>query len=129
MADSNIEWTDKTWNPTRGCAIVSPGCVRCYAMKQAHRFSGPGKAYHGLTKLVERSGPQWWTGKVVTVGRTKPWSHAVEWRPGRLTLTPDAAAAIRRRRDEGALLRTIASEFGILTTHAHRLCAETGGGM
>lgn len=66
-ATSKIEWTDKTWNPTRGCSIVSPGCVNCYAMKQAHRFSGPGKAYEGLTKRTDRSGPQW-TGKVVTVG-------------------------------------------------------------
>jgi protein gp37 len=38
--DSSIEWTDKTWNPTRGCSCVSPGCTRCYAMKIAARFSG-----------------------------------------------------------------------------------------
>jgi protein gp37 len=31
-------------------------------MKQAHRFSGPGKAYEGLTKLT-KAGPQW-TGQV-----------------------------------------------------------------
>lgn len=65
-AISTIEWTDRTWNPVRGCEIVSPGCVNCYAMKQAHRFSGPGKPYEGLTKLTERSGPQW-TGMVRTV--------------------------------------------------------------
>ena len=34
-------------------------------MKQGHRFSAPGKAYAGLTK-VTKAGPQW-TGKVVTV--------------------------------------------------------------
>jgi hypothetical protein len=34
-------------------------------MKQAHRFSGPGKAYAGLTKLT-KAGPQW-TGVVRTV--------------------------------------------------------------
>jgi protein gp37 len=62
---TNIEWTDRTWNPTRGCSIVSPGCVNCYAMKQAHRFSGPSGTYEGLTKLTS-AGPQW-TGKVVTV--------------------------------------------------------------
>lgn len=69
---SAIEWTDATWNPTRGCSIVSPGCVNCYAMKQAHRFSYlreakghllPVKgAYHGLTKQTS-AGPQW-TGVV-----------------------------------------------------------------
>jgi protein gp37 len=27
---SAIEWTDATWNPTTGCAKVSPGCAHCY---------------------------------------------------------------------------------------------------
>lgn len=61
---TTIEWTNETWNPLRGCSVVSPGCANCYAMKQAHRFSGPGGAYEGLTRLTERSGPQW-TGSVV----------------------------------------------------------------
>lgn len=62
-ANTSIEWTDKTWNPTRGCSVVSPGCVNCYAMKQAHRFSGGWAA--GLTKST-KAGPQW-TGVVRTV--------------------------------------------------------------
>lgn len=61
-ANSKIQWTDRTWNPVRGCSIVSPGCVNCYAMKQAHRFSGEGRAYEGLTKQTS-AGPQW-TGRV-----------------------------------------------------------------
>ena len=60
-----IEWTDRVWNPVRGCSIVSKGCRSCYAMKQAHRFSGPGGKYEGLTTLTN-GGPVW-TGKVVTV--------------------------------------------------------------
>ncbi len=29
MADhTSIEWTDATWNPITGCAVVSPGCRR-----------------------------------------------------------------------------------------------------
>lgn len=59
---SKIEWTDATWSPIRGCSMVSAGCTNCYAMKQAHRFSGKGKAYEGLTKL-SANGPVW-TGKV-----------------------------------------------------------------
>ena len=34
-ATTSIEWTERTWNPVRGCSIVSPGCVNCYAMKQS----------------------------------------------------------------------------------------------
>lgn len=30
-ADSNIAWTDASWNPWWGCAKVSPGCAHCYA--------------------------------------------------------------------------------------------------
>lgn len=59
---SQIEWTDATWNPIRGCSVVSPGCKNCYAMKQAHRFSAAGGAYEGLTQLT-KNGPVW-TGKV-----------------------------------------------------------------
>jgi len=62
---TTIEWATDSWNPVRGCSIVSPGCTNCYAMKQAHRFSGAGQPYDGLTKLT-RGGPVW-TGKVRTV--------------------------------------------------------------
>lgn len=39
-ASSDIEWTDATWNPTRGCRKVSPGCKNCYAETFAERFRG-----------------------------------------------------------------------------------------
>lgn len=43
MSDrSAIEWTDATWNPTRGCSRVSAGCDNCYAIRLAARFSRPG---------------------------------------------------------------------------------------
>ncbi len=43
---SAIEWTDATWNPTRGCTKISPGCKNCYAKVFAERFRGvPGHAY------------------------------------------------------------------------------------
>lgn len=29
--NSNIEWTDHTFNPWIGCTKISPGCARCYA--------------------------------------------------------------------------------------------------
>jgi protein gp37 len=66
---TSIEWTasddgvlGKTWNPVRGCQLESPGCLNCYAMRFAHRFSGKGKPYEGLTKLGPK-GPIW-TGEV-----------------------------------------------------------------
>src|SRR6185369_1169929 len=63
MADnSKIEWTDATWNPVRGCSVVSEGCRNCYAMAVAARFSGPGMPYEGLA-YRNGSGAHW-TGKV-----------------------------------------------------------------
>jgi protein gp37 len=68
---SSIEWTDATWNPTRGCSRVDDdGCKNCYAMRFAHRFSGPGQRYEGLTilrpKTASRPGVDW-SGKVQLV--------------------------------------------------------------
>ncbi len=57
MADkTGIEWTDATWNPIRGCSRVSEGCRHCYAEGVAHRFSGPGLPYEGLTTLGKWNG-------------------------------------------------------------------------
>jgi protein gp37 len=38
--NSNIEWTDATWNPVRGCTKISDGCKHCYAEIFAERFRG-----------------------------------------------------------------------------------------
>lgn len=65
MTDSKIQWTDKTWNPVRGCSRVSEGCRFCYAERQAARFSDPGQYAHGFVKRTE-NGPRW-TGKVELV--------------------------------------------------------------
>lgn len=74
---TSIEWTDVSWNPVRGCSLVSAGCANCYAMKQAHRFAfkkadvgsdRPGVVegpYHGLTRMTS-SGPVW-TGSIKLV--------------------------------------------------------------
>lgn len=44
---TSIEWTQnpdgspgRTWNPTRGCEEISPGCARCYAKTFAERWRG-----------------------------------------------------------------------------------------
>jgi len=38
--NSEIEWTDATWNPVTGCTKISPGCTNCYAETFAERFRG-----------------------------------------------------------------------------------------
>lgn len=36
--NSNIQWTDATWNPWTGCRKVSPGCKFCYMYRGKERF-------------------------------------------------------------------------------------------
>lgn len=62
MTKSEIEWTDRVWNIVRGCSRISEGCRNCYAERQAHRHSGPGRPYEGLT--VIRDGRPGWSGEV-----------------------------------------------------------------
>jgi protein gp37 len=39
---SNIEWTEATWNPITGCSKVSAGCKNCYAERLALRLHAMG---------------------------------------------------------------------------------------
>ena len=41
-SQSNIEWTQQTWNPVTGCTKVSPGCKHCYAETLSHRLYAMG---------------------------------------------------------------------------------------
>jgi protein gp37 len=63
MAETQIEWTDATWNPVAGCSIISAGCTNCYAMEMARRLDAMRVSkYQGLTR---RSGKRTiWNGVV-----------------------------------------------------------------
>lgn len=63
MAETQIEWTDATWNPVAGCKIMSAGCTNCYAMEMARRLDAMGvEKYKGLTR---RSGNRTiWNGVI-----------------------------------------------------------------
>lgn len=57
MADTAIEWTDTTWNPTTGCDRISPGCDNCYALTLAKRLKGMGSAKYQKDGDPRTSGP------------------------------------------------------------------------
>ncbi|MCT3788233.1 phage Gp37/Gp68 family protein [Elizabethkingia anophelis] len=42
MAQSSIEWTEMTWNPTTGCDKISAGCKFCYAEIMSNRLQAMG---------------------------------------------------------------------------------------
>ena len=63
MAETEIEWTDATWNPVAGCNIMSAGCTNCYAMHMAYRLEAMGvEKYKGLTR--KSGGRRVWNGNV-----------------------------------------------------------------
>lgn len=121
---SDIEWTDATWNPVRGCALVSPGCANCYAMKFAHRFSGPGGRYEGLTRLGKH-GPVW-TGQL----RLVPGQLAdpLRWKKGRRIFVSSMSDLFHEDvRDEyiaavfGVMAACPQHTFQVLTKRAERM--------
>jgi protein gp37 len=42
MAQTSIEWTEMTWNPTTGCDKISAGCKFCYAEVMSKRLQAMG---------------------------------------------------------------------------------------
>lgn len=67
MRDTSIQWTEKSWNPVRGCSRVSEGCRNCYAERQAARFCADDhSAFHGFVQIA--NGHPQWTGKVELIG-------------------------------------------------------------
>ena len=57
MAESSIEWTEVTWNPTTGCDRVSAGCDNCYALALAKRLKAMGQAKYQNDGDERTSGP------------------------------------------------------------------------
>lgn len=60
--ESEISWTDSTWNPWIGCTKVGPGCDGCYAERD-----------NALRKWV----PGWGVGQ--PRHRTKTWGDPLKW--------------------------------------------------
>lgn len=80
MAETQIEWTDATWNPVAGCSIVTAGCTNCYAMEMAKRLEAMGVEKYA--KLTRKTGKRTvWNG-VVREDR-EALSIPLRWRKSR----------------------------------------------
>lgn len=116
--DSPIEWTDKTWNPVRGCSRISTGCGGakhqggCYAEKIAARFSKPGQAFHGFAEPNEHGGH--WTGKMALVPHalTVPFT----WREPIKIFVNSMSDLFH----ENLPMRDIAEVFGVMAVAGHK---------
>lgn len=100
---SSIEWTDRTWNPTRGCSRVSEGCRNCYAERLATRFSGPGQPYAGLVTVPD-DGRHGQTGRARLNTRGK-WNGVVRLVPEKL------AEPLRWRKPQRVFVNSMSDLF------------------
>lgn len=82
MAQSTIEWTELTWNPTTGCNKVSQGCKFCYAEIMTRRLQSIGldKYQYGFNTVKihpeELMRPFEWRGsKIVFVNSMSDLFH------------------------------------------------------
>jgi len=69
MAQSSIEWTELTWNPTTGCDKLSAGCKFCYAEVMTKRLKAMGQEKYAdgfkiiRTHEAELARPFTWSGR------------------------------------------------------------------
>lgn len=81
MAQSSIEWTELTWNPTTGCTKISAGCKFCYAEVMARRLKAMGldKYENGFKLSIHEDAldiPYSWKGsKIVFVNSMSDLFH------------------------------------------------------
>jgi len=81
--NSNIRWTDHTWNPWQGCHKVSAGCKNCYMYRDKKRF-GKNPQEIIISSITTFNKPKKWYRSATVF--TCSWSdffikEADKWRP------------------------------------------------
>ena len=118
---TSIEWTEATWNPIRGCSVLSPGCHNCYAMKIASRFGGPGQPFEGFAKDGQ------WTGRV-ELARER-LAMPIGWLPTRVFVNSMSDVFHKKLSNDdimavfGAMAAAPQVTFQVLTKRADRMSA------
>lgn len=63
-----IAWTQRTWNPWRGCTKISPGCDNCYMFTAQRRY---GRDPEVVTRTKTWGDPLKWQREAERAGRTE----------------------------------------------------------
>lgn len=120
--NTNIAWTDRSWNPIRGCSRISEGCEHCYAEAMAHRFGGPGKPYEGLVHNRR------WTGDVNVVH--KDLTLPLTWRTPSMVFVASMSDPFHANVSDELLCKLIdimgkagQHEYQVLTKRPERLAS------
>lgn len=78
---TNIGWTEATWNPWHGCHKVSPGCKNCYMFRDKERYGqNPNVVVRSKTKFKDPL--KWSEPKMVFTCSWSDWfiEEADPWR-------------------------------------------------
>lgn len=133
---TKIQWTDATWNPTRGCTRVSSGCGGpgphggCYAEGMAARFSKPAQdgrpAQWGYGFAEMRNSKPRWTGKVALI--ESMLTLPLTWKTGRRIFVNSTSDLFHEALPDEAIDRVFAvmalapqHTFQILTKRPERM--------
>lgn len=132
-AKTSIEWTDATWNPTRGCSRVSPGCVNCYAERIAARFSkGDAARIKGTSPFsgfaTMKNGEPHWTGRVELI--SEKLEEPLHWKKPRRIFVNSMSDLFHESLPDEAIDQVFAvmalcpqHTFQVLTKRAKRMLA------
>ncbi len=124
MAESAIEWTEVTWNPSTGCDRTSPGCDHCYALTLANRLRAMGQPKYQNDGDPRTSGPGFkLTLHPGVVGAPRTW-------PGSRTVFVNSMSDLFHedvplefiRSVFDVMVETPQHQYQVLTKRSKRLC-------
>ncbi len=139
MSDTSIQWTNKTWNPVRGCSMAkgseAGGCLNCYAARMAARnlpeLKSPttGKSF---ARILD-SGPRW-TGEVELI--ESQLTLPLKWRKPQKIFVNSMSDLFHEALPDEAIDRVFAvmalcpqHTFQILTKRPERMAAWFAGNI
>jgi protein gp37 len=67
-AETKISWTEKTYNPWKGCKMISPGCANCYMFRDMRRY-GQDPEVVARTKPGTFNAPLKWNREAEAAGK------------------------------------------------------------
>ncbi len=113
-AQTTIEWTERTWNPTTGCDKISPGCKFCYAERMA-------------TRLKAMKQPRYKNGFRLTL-QPQALEEPLKWKKGQLIFVNSMSDLFHKdvpldylQKVFDVMNRCPQHQFQILTKRAERL--------
>lgn len=107
--NSQIHWTDHSWNPWQGCLKVSPGCKACYMYRDQERYGRDPKDVH-RSKTTFNDPLKWSQPAKVFTCSWSDWfiEHADSWRDEAWAIirqTPHLTYQILTKRPENIVNR------------------------